>query len=86
MVPSSVWKNVTDVLHTKQPDRFTSVMKKAVFWLVHSFGLKMEVVESSETSANFYPATRCHVASISHISVPLIVHLVPVDNQIHHFR
>jgi len=86
VVPSSVWKNVTDVLDTKQPERLTSAMQNAVFWLGHSFTLKTEVVESSETSANFSRATRRYVAAISHISVLLIVHPVPADNPIHHFR
>jgi hypothetical protein len=45
----------------------------------------MEAVESSETSANFYRATRCRVASISHVSVLFIVHPVTADNPIHHF-
>jgi len=69
----------------KQPESFTSEVKNEVFWLGHSFTLKMAAVESSETSANFYRATGCHVASISHISVLLIVHPVPADNPIHHF-
>lgn len=90
--PSCLWSRVRFgkmspmFCNTKQPERFTSVMKNTVFWLRHSFTLKMEVVESSETSADFYWATRCHVASISHISVLLIVHPVSVDNPIHHFR
>ena len=85
VVPGSVWKNVTDVYHTKQPERYTSAMKNTVFWLGQYFTLKMEAVESSETPANFYRATRCHVASISHICVLLTVHPVPADNPIHHF-
>jgi hypothetical protein len=85
VVPGSVWKNVTTVLHTKQPERFTSVMKNEVFLLGHYFTLKMEAVESSEISANFYRATLCRVASISHISVLFIVLPVPADNPIHHF-
>jgi hypothetical protein len=79
-------EKVADDFHTKQTERFTFVLKNEVFWLGHSFALKMEAVESSETLANFYRATRCHVASISHTSFLFIMHPVPADNPIHHFR
>jgi hypothetical protein len=78
-------EKVTDVLHTKQTERFSSVIENEVFWLGLSFTLKKEGVESSETSANFYQATRCRGACISHISVLFIVNPVPADNPIHHF-
>ena len=73
------------ILHTKQTERFSSVIENEVFWLGLPFTLKKEGVESSETSANFYHATRCRFASISHISVLFIVNPVPADNPIHHF-
>jgi len=86
VVSGSVWKNDTDILHTKQTDRLTSVMKDEVFRLGHSFTLKMEAVEFCETLANLHWATRCRVASIAHISVLFLVHHVPADNPIRHFR
>jgi hypothetical protein len=55
-------------------------LKKNVFWDVAPIVLMMEVVNTSETSINFYQATRRNIMEDSHLLVYRRENLLPKQN------